>query len=65
MGSVRSMFYVYYSIFSVDALVAGVAGREIWRAILDLNHRAVTLKLKAFVLSWFITVIESARANYL
>lgn len=51
MGCVRSMFYVYYSIFSVDALVAGVAGREIWRAILDLNHRAVTLKPKALVLS--------------
>lgn len=57
----KSMFYVYYSIFSV----VGIAGREIWRAILDLNHRAVILKLKALALSWFIIVIESAQADYL
>lgn len=64
----KSMFYVYYSIysiFSVDAEVVGIAGREIWRAILDLNHRAVILKLKALVLRWFITVTESAQAHYL
>lgn len=65
MGCVKSMFYVYYSIFSTDALVVGIAGREIWRAILGLNHRAVILKLKALVLSWFITVTESAQADYL
>lgn len=65
MGCAKSMFYVYYSIFSTDALAVGIAGRENWRAILDLNHRAVILKLKALVLSWFIAAVESAQADYL
>lgn len=65
MGSVRFMFYVYCLILSTDALVVGIAGRDILMAILDLNHQAVILILKALVLGCFIIVIESVQADYL
>lgn len=65
IGCVRFMFYVYCLILSTHALVVGIAGRDILMAILDLNHQAVILILKALVLSCFIIVIESVQADYL
>ena len=58
MGCARFMFYVYCLILSTDALVVGIAGRDILTAILDLNHQAAILIRKALVLNSFITVIE-------
>lgn len=65
MGCIRFMFYVYCLILSTDALVVGIARRYILVAILDLNHQAVILILKALVLSCFIIVAESVQADYL
>lgn len=59
------MFYVCCLILSTDASVAGIAGRDILTAILDLNPREGILILKALVLGYFIMVVESVRADYL
>lgn len=64
MGCVRFMFYVYCLILSTDALVVGIAGRDILTAILDLNHQVILI-LKALILGCFIIVTESVRADYL